>query len=268
MKGKGGYNHYIGDQDGYFIGKGKGKGKSKSKNGHWLEGQASWMKGKGKREQGAQPHSECLQAYSFDLFVAGLEVSEAMGLSPGNASRSDPQMGMLDSGATASERRRRLLSMGAYLAYLFLDFFWSRCERGLCACGSLRLLGFLGFLVFRFLGFLASRLLITSWLGIYCLLVLNDDAGDTAGRVALAREVGEFAEAQVYIMCWLIFAARFSTGGIRFVESCLWEKRKKVRRQEAKNGRHTSLVLSAKPISPASKCWLEFSLFVGFPLLL
>ena len=57
-----------------------------------------------------------------------------------------------------------------------LFFFGSGCARGLWAFGSLRLLGFLGFLVFRFLGFLApflgflaSRLLVTSWLGVQLL---------------------------------------------------------------------------------------------------
>ena len=45
-------------------------------------------------------------------------------------------------------------------------FFWSGCALGLWAFGSLRLLGFLGFLVSRILGFLAPRLLVTSWLGV------------------------------------------------------------------------------------------------------
>ncbi|CAE7533658.1 nosip, partial [Symbiodinium necroappetens] len=98
-KGKKGFNgHYLDDMDGYFIGKGKGKGKSKGKYGQWLEGQASWMKGKNK---GKEP-SRTVNAYSSDLFLAGLEVAPTMDLSSMSASRADPQMGMLDSGATAS----------------------------------------------------------------------------------------------------------------------------------------------------------------------
>ena len=53
-------------------------------------------------------------------------------------------------------QRRGVFKIGGVFIYLF--FFWSGCACGLWAFGSLRLLGYLGFLVSRFLGFLAPFL--------------------------------------------------------------------------------------------------------------
>ena len=70
-------------------------------------------------------------------------------------------------------QKRGVFKIGGVFIFIY---FLSGCARGLWAFGSLRLLGFLGFLVSRFLGFLApflgflaSRLLVTSWLGVQLL---------------------------------------------------------------------------------------------------
>ena len=98
-KGKfGSFNgHYV-DHEGYYIGKGKSKGKSKGKTNMWLDGQAMWHKGKGKHKDA--PRS--VNAYSTDMYLAGLQVSDAMDLSSMSSAKPEPQTGMLDSGATAS----------------------------------------------------------------------------------------------------------------------------------------------------------------------
>ena len=60
------------------------------------------------------------------------------------------------------------------------------------------LLGFLGFLVFRFLGFLASRLLVTSWLGVYI-------------YIAFCSCMASWLVVFLFCMaCWLLGFHRFS----------------------------------------------------------
>ncbi|CAE7328962.1 nosip [Symbiodinium sp. CCMP2592] len=101
FKGKpGSFNGNYADYESYFVGKGKGKskGKFKGKTTMWMEGQAAWHKGKGKHRE--PPRS--VNAYSSDMYLAGLQVSETMDLSSMSSARPEPQTGMLDSGATAS----------------------------------------------------------------------------------------------------------------------------------------------------------------------
>ncbi|CAE7462825.1 GIP [Symbiodinium sp. CCMP2592] len=100
-QGKKGYYQHIED---YFIGKGKHKGHSsgKGKKGYWMESYAMGKKGKGKGKT-KDPTSRSVNAYSSDLFLGGLEVSEALeSTTSPTTSSSDPRKGMLDSGATAS----------------------------------------------------------------------------------------------------------------------------------------------------------------------
>ena len=99
--GKKGYYQHLED---YYIGKGKQKGSStgKGKKGYWMESHAMGKKGKGKGKS-KEPSSRSVNAYSSELFLGGLEVSEAMESTTAPTSSSvDPRKGMLDSGATAS----------------------------------------------------------------------------------------------------------------------------------------------------------------------
>ena len=98
--GKKGYYQHLDD---YYIGKGKSKHppKGKGKKGYWLEGNAIFRKGKNKGKT-KDSGSRSVNAYSNELFLGGLEVSEAMESSPSPPSNTEPHRGMLDSGATAS----------------------------------------------------------------------------------------------------------------------------------------------------------------------
>ena len=104
-RGKGYLRNFAADMDdayAYYFNKGKGKGKSKSKKGMVLEAQA-WMKGKKGRMKGsgkdATSGHRSVNAYATDLFLGGLEVSEAMAA---DDSQATPSTGMIDCGATAS----------------------------------------------------------------------------------------------------------------------------------------------------------------------
>ncbi|CAE7746975.1 unnamed protein product, partial [Symbiodinium necroappetens] len=104
-RGKGYFRNFAADMDdayAYYFNKGKGKGKSKSKKGMVLEAQA-WMKGKKSRMKGsgkdATSGHRSVNAYATDLFLGGLEVSEAMAAGDSQAA---PSTGMIDCGATAS----------------------------------------------------------------------------------------------------------------------------------------------------------------------
>ena len=80
---------------------GKGKGKPKGKKGMWMDRYASWKgknKGKGKGKDGHLP----VNAYSSEMFLGGLEVSEVMEAASVESAALHPQVGMLDCGATAS----------------------------------------------------------------------------------------------------------------------------------------------------------------------
>ena len=99
--GKKGYYQHLED---YYIGKGKHKGPStgKGKKGYWMESNAMGKKGKSKGKS-KEPSSRSVNAYSSELFLGGLEVSEAMESTTAPSTSSvDPRKGMLDSGATAS----------------------------------------------------------------------------------------------------------------------------------------------------------------------
>ena len=109
-KGKGKHKGMLLDYDfyeGYYINKGKASSKSKSKGkgkkGAYLEAQAQWMKGKGKNT-GYGPPFRSVNAYgAFDMHLGGLEVIQpTMDLAATTSTPTRPEMGMLDSGATAS----------------------------------------------------------------------------------------------------------------------------------------------------------------------
>ena len=88
--------------DAYYVSNGKGKGKHKGKKGMWTEAYANGLwKGKSKGKGKSKDPLRSVNAYASDMFVGGLEILEA------NAAESpkpvtQPHVGMLDSGATAS----------------------------------------------------------------------------------------------------------------------------------------------------------------------
>ncbi|CAE7938585.1 GIP [Symbiodinium sp. KB8] len=101
------YSGYPGDyMDMQYTNKGKSKGKTKK--GFWsdLHVHALWKgkqgkaKGKGKDTSGFRQ----VNAYSSDMFVGGLELSDVFEAATSEISKPEPkpQIGMLDSGATAS----------------------------------------------------------------------------------------------------------------------------------------------------------------------
>ncbi|CAE7500506.1 unnamed protein product [Symbiodinium microadriaticum] len=86
----------------------KGKGKSKGKKGHAAEMQlqAMWKgKNKGKSNKGKDSVYRPVNAYATDMFVGGLELTDVFEAASSELKRKpdmSPQVGMLDSGATAS----------------------------------------------------------------------------------------------------------------------------------------------------------------------
>ncbi|CAE7800179.1 unnamed protein product [Symbiodinium sp. CCMP2592] len=104
-KGKKGYWSEIDDYYANYTGFGKSKGKGKSKKGHWMDVQGLW-KGKGKGPKGKTKDGyRTVNAYSSEMFLGGLEVIHNMDLAASSiptTSSTEPQLGMLDCGATAS----------------------------------------------------------------------------------------------------------------------------------------------------------------------
>ncbi|CAE7826823.1 unnamed protein product, partial [Symbiodinium sp. CCMP2456] len=88
-----------------FTNKGKSKSKGKGKSKSWMQAHALWSKSKGKNK--GKPRERTVNAYSSDLFLGGLEFS-GLELATSHqqqmpsASPSEPHLGMIDSGATAS----------------------------------------------------------------------------------------------------------------------------------------------------------------------
>ena len=110
-KGKGKHKGMMLDYDyyeNYYTSKGlrgfpKGKSKGKGKKGSYMEAQAQWLKGKGKGQSHGHPFRSVNAYGAMELNLGGLEVSDAMDLtSSTTATSSRPELGMLDSGATAS----------------------------------------------------------------------------------------------------------------------------------------------------------------------
>ena len=119
---KGKASAYVSDVFGdYYIGKGKGKGKSKSKKGMWMDAQV-WTKGKGKTKNKSKDSSRSVNAYAADYFMGGLELSEGLELNSADAQSSgfNPQVGMLDCGATASAAPEAVVQ-GLITAILAVD---------------------------------------------------------------------------------------------------------------------------------------------------
>ena len=103
--GKGKFKGYLTEYDDYygnFANKGKGKNKSKSKKGFALEAQTLWGKGKGYNKGKSVGKERAVNAYANDIFIGGLEVSDAMEATTADHSEGLPQAGMIDCGATAS----------------------------------------------------------------------------------------------------------------------------------------------------------------------
>ena len=112
--GKKGAYHSYADFDGYagdymdasYTHKGKGKGKSKK--GYWsdLHLNALWKgkQGKGKGKSKDPAGFRQVNAYSSDMFVGGLELTDVFEATTAEIPKTEPQphVGMLDSGATAS----------------------------------------------------------------------------------------------------------------------------------------------------------------------
>ncbi|CAE7206830.1 unnamed protein product [Symbiodinium sp. CCMP2592] len=106
--GKGYHRNYLTDMDesyAYYFNKGKSKGKfkGKGKKGMFMEAQA-WMKGKGKNKGKGigKDGPRSVNAYSSELFLGGLEVSEVFEAAASHDVSSSPGTGMIDCGATAS----------------------------------------------------------------------------------------------------------------------------------------------------------------------
>ena len=100
-KGKGKFNYSAEWENAelyYMKGKGKPKGKSKGKYGNMLDLQAMW-KGKGKSKNSSSRPS--VNAYMTESLY-GLELQESFEAQSTAAATMQPNLGLLDCGATAS----------------------------------------------------------------------------------------------------------------------------------------------------------------------
>ena len=107
--GKGGYSmetdaYYHEPWDLNFTSKGKGKSKGKKGYAADMQLQAMWKgKSKGKNGKGKDSVFRPVNAYASDMFVGGLELTDVLEVAATELKKPalKPQVGMLDSGATA-----------------------------------------------------------------------------------------------------------------------------------------------------------------------